>query len=90
MMNMHFLDELKKMREQAASKYENDPDRQFLLSLLPLMGQLSPADSTDTKVEIPKAFHRKGFKPAPTYQYGYRTEEHRLHLMYHHYPMSIQ
>ncbi|XP_064080252.1 uncharacterized protein LOC135197188 [Macrobrachium nipponense] len=61
-----FSGQLKKMREQAASRtLDIDPDRQFLLSLLPLMKQLSPRDSIDVRIEILEAFRRKLFKPAP-------------------------
>ncbi|KAK4306308.1 hypothetical protein Pmani_021859 [Petrolisthes manimaculis] len=67
--------ELQKLREQAVCKNENesDPDRQFLLSLLPLMKQLSPIDSIDIKIEIhQQAFRRKLAKDQNS-SYGYWT-----------------
>ncbi|XP_066964755.1 uncharacterized protein [Macrobrachium rosenbergii] len=77
---MQFLEELKMIREQAASRtLDNDPDSQFLLSLLPLMKQLSPSDSIDIRIEILEAFRRKLFKPAQHAQSSshaiYRTSE---------------
>ena len=59
--NEHIIEELKKMREQEFSRNEkeSDPDRHFLLSLLPLMKQLSPMDNLDIKIEIQQAFRRK-------------------------------
>ena len=69
--------ELQKLREQAACKCENesDPDRQFMLSLLPLMKQLSPVDSIDIKIEIHEAFRRKLVKDQNS-SYGYWTDQH--------------
>ena len=57
----HIMGELQMMRQQAVSlnEKESDSDRQFLLSLLPLMKQLSPMDSLDIKIEIHQAFQRK-------------------------------
>lgn len=70
--------ELQKLREQAVCKNENesDPDRQFLLSLLPLMKQLSPIDSIDIKIEIHQAFRRKLAKDQNS-SYGYWTGQHQ-------------
>lgn len=64
--------ELQKLREQAACKYQNesDPDRQFLLSLLPLMKQLSPVDSIEIEIKIHQAFRRKLVKDQNS-SYGY-------------------
>lgn len=78
--DMQIVGELQKLREQAVSKHENelDPDRQFLLSLLPLMKQLSPADSIDIKIEIHQAFRRKLFKDTDT-RYGYWSDQHPSH-----------
>ena len=65
--------ELQKLREQAVSRREeeSDSDRQFLLSLLPLMKQLSPMDNLDIKIEIQQAFRRK-FAANDKYSFGYR------------------
>lgn len=70
--------ELQKLREQAVCKNENesDPDRQFLLSLLPLMKQLSPIDSIDIKIEIHQAFRRKLAKDQNS-SHGYWTGQHQ-------------
>ncbi|XP_066953196.1 transcription factor Adf-1-like [Macrobrachium rosenbergii] len=78
-MDMRFLEELKQLREQASSQNVDDPDRQFLLSLLPMMKQLSPIDNMDIKIEIYEKFRRKLFKPAPSVQYGYWTEQNQSH-----------
>ncbi|XP_037788269.1 uncharacterized protein LOC119583702 [Penaeus monodon] len=66
--------ELQKMREQAVSRNgkESDSDCQFLLSLLPLIKQLSPMDNLDIKIEIQLAFRRK-LAANEKYSYGYRT-----------------
>ena len=77
--DMHILEELKQLREQASSQNVNDPDHQFLLSLLPMMKQLSPIDNMDIKIEIFEAFRRKMFKPAPFVQYGYWTDQNQSH-----------
>ncbi|XP_068236307.1 uncharacterized protein [Palaemon carinicauda] len=76
-MDMCFLEELKQLKEQASS--QNDPDRQFLLSLLPMMKQLSARDNIDIKIEIYEIFRRKMFKPAPSVQYGYWTDQNQSH-----------
>ncbi|XP_037794808.1 uncharacterized protein LOC119590112 isoform X2 [Penaeus monodon] len=72
------MGELQKLREQAVCKNENesDPDRQFLLSLLPLFKQLSPIDSIDIKIEIHQAFRRKLAKDQNS-SYGYWTGQHQ-------------
>ena len=76
-MDMYFLNQLKQLREQASSQNDNDGDRQFLLSLLPMMKQLAPIDNMDIRIEIYEAFRRKIFKPASSVQYG--TEQNQLH-----------
>ena len=74
-MDMRFLDELKRLKEQASSQNDNDLDRYFLLNLLPMMKQLSPPDNMDIKIEIYKAFRRKLFKLIPAVQCGYWLQE---------------
>ena len=76
---MVFLDELKQLRGKGSSQNDNDGDRQFLLSLLPMMKQLAPIDNMDIRIEIYEAFRRKMFKPAPSVQYGYWTEHNQSH-----------
>ena len=76
-MYMSFLEELKQLREQASSQNVTDLDRQFLLHLLPMMKQLSPIDNMDIKIEIYETFRRKMFKPAPSVQYGYWTDQNQ-------------
>ena len=68
------MGELRKMREQAVSKEkeESDSDRLFLLSLLPLMKQLSPMDNLDAKIEIQQIFRRK-LAANKMSSYGYST-----------------
>jgi hypothetical protein len=61
---LRFLDQLKKLREKSTAD-ENDLDRLFLLSLLPMMKQLSPADNMNIKIEIQEAFRRKLSPPPP-------------------------
>lgn len=78
-MDLLFLDEIKQLRGKASSQNDNDGDRQFLLSLLPMMKQLSPIDNMDIRIEIYEAFRRKMFKPAPSVQYGYWTEHNQSH-----------
>ncbi|XP_076029883.1 uncharacterized protein LOC143018411 [Oratosquilla oratoria] len=58
-MDMASLEEQKRVREKTYSEDNDDSDRLFLLSLLPLMKQLSPADKIDIRVEIHEAFRRK-------------------------------
>ncbi|XP_042870254.1 uncharacterized protein LOC122252067 [Penaeus japonicus] len=62
-MDLRFLKEMKQLREEASS--QNDPDRQYLLSLLPMMKKLSPSDSIDTRIEICEIFRRKLFPAHP-------------------------
>ncbi|KAK8385196.1 hypothetical protein O3P69_012183 [Scylla paramamosain] len=76
-MDMSFLYELKQLREQASSQNVNDPDRQIMLSLLPMMKQLSPIDNMDIKIEIYETFRRKMFKSANSVQYGYWTDQNQ-------------
>ena len=76
--DMHILEELKQLRE-ASLQNVNDPDHHFLVSLLPMMKQLSPIDNMDIKIEIFEAFRRKMFKPAPSVQYGYVTDQNQSH-----------
>ncbi|XP_063596586.1 uncharacterized protein LOC134773323 [Penaeus indicus] len=77
-MDLVFLEELKQLRGKASSQNDNDGDRQFLLSLLPMM-KLTPIDNMDIRIEIYEAFRRKMFKPAPSVQYGYCTEHNQSH-----------
>ncbi|XP_042860246.1 uncharacterized protein LOC122246060 [Penaeus japonicus] len=71
-MDMRFLNEMKQLREEASS--QNDPaDRQYLLSLLPMMKKLSPPDHIDIRIDICEIFRRKLFHPTRTDQYDYRT-----------------
>ncbi|XP_042862630.1 transcription factor Adf-1-like [Penaeus japonicus] len=62
-MDMHFLNEMKQLREEISS--QNDPDRQYLLSLLPMMKKLSPSDNIDIRIEICELFRRKLFPAHP-------------------------
>ncbi|XP_063887620.1 uncharacterized protein LOC135115069 [Scylla paramamosain] len=75
--DVRFLEELKLLREQSSTQNVTDPDHQFLLSLLPMMKKLSPSDNMDIKIEIYETFRRKMFKPAPTVQYGYWTDQNQ-------------
>lgn len=74
-MDMRFLEEIKQLREQAS--VQNDPDRQYLLSLLPMMKKLSPSNNMDIKIEIYELFRKKLFPPALANQYGYWTEQNQ-------------
>ncbi|KAK3880382.1 hypothetical protein Pcinc_015148 [Petrolisthes cinctipes] len=73
-MDIRLLDELKQLREQACPTNETDPDRQFLLSILPMMKQLSPSDNINIKIEIYEVFRRKPFQPTHSVQYGYYSD----------------
>ncbi|KAK4322798.1 hypothetical protein Pmani_006465 [Petrolisthes manimaculis] len=64
-------DELKQLREQACPTNKTDPDRQFLLSLLPMMKQLSPPDNINIKIEIFQVFRRKLYQPTHSVQHAY-------------------
>ncbi|XP_066986813.1 transcription factor Adf-1-like [Macrobrachium rosenbergii] len=78
-MDVYFLDELRRLRVQSSSENanSNDGDRHFLLSLLPLMEQLSPIDNLDIRIEIYEVFRKKMFKPASSVQNGYWTEQNQ-------------
>ncbi|MPC93958.1 hypothetical protein E2C01_089106 [Portunus trituberculatus] len=74
--DVQIVRELQKLREQVVCKNENelDPDRQYLLSLLPLMKQLSPVDSIGVKIEIHQAFRKKLVKDQD-FSYGYWPDQ---------------
>jgi hypothetical protein len=75
-MDFRFLDELKKLREKSTTD-ENDPDRFFLLSLLPMMKQLSPADNMNIKIEILETFRRKPAAPVQN-SYWFHQQDYSI------------
>ncbi|XP_050724620.1 uncharacterized protein LOC127002580, partial [Eriocheir sinensis] len=78
-MDMRFLNELKLLREQTLPQDNNDSDRHFLLSLLPMVKQLSPMDNLDFRIEMQESLRRKIYKPESSVQYGYWTQQNQLH-----------
>lgn len=70
-----------KIAKESSVAEETDSDRLFLLSLLPLMKQLSPADNIDIRIEIHEAFRRRLFKPPSLVQDNYWVkEDHPIQL----------
>lgn len=76
-MDMRFLNELRLLREQTLPQDNNDADRQFLLSLLPMVKQLSPMDNLDFRIEMQEALRRKIYKPESSVQCGYWTQQNQ-------------